>query len=424
MTTEQEVTEWGARLAAQYGLTVTNQRRTPEHNAAVGGAKHSDHLTGLAIDLSGDPKKMAALGAWAAQNMGEGKLFRWVGWQSPGHYDHVHLSFNAAASDKTVHAASSSEAVMADINDLPPDSTPEQIEAWIRKNLPMAAPFLANPEIRSILVRPDIDELGELEVEQLLRSTTYWQTHGPESRAFDKLIGNDPQAAGQAVDRAKGALGDFLSKKGVTYTDEQLGEAAKKAIRAGWMNLAGQVVDTGALDDFAVFVLGQGQRNLDGTLPSGEAAVQADQLRAIAGAYFVPMTTQDLERWALDIQAGKATAEQFQSEMAWNAKHLFQDPNVQKAIDEGRTPDQIFAPVRNIIAQTLELAPDQVDLMSPRYRDVLQVRDEKAGITRPMTLGEATKWARDQDAFRETREYKSTEANLSVQLARSMGALA
>lgn len=324
------------------------------------------------------------------------------------------------------HTASTGGAVLADdlpSDDLPPDATPEQITKYIREHYPQAAPFLGNEEIRNLLVRPDIDDMDAIEIEALLRKTNYWQTHGPESRKFDALIAQDAQAAGALVDTAKNTLGDFLSRSGVTYTDEQLGEAAKKAIRAGWINLGGQVADPNVLNDFAVFALGN-QRNLDGSLPSGTAAATADTLGAIARAYFVPMARQDLERWALDIQAGKATEEQFRGEMTWHAKDLFKDPNIHASIESGRTPDQIFAPIRNVIADTLELAPDQVDLMAPRFRDVLQVRDDKAGVTRPMTIGEATKWARDQDAFRDTREYKATEAQIQMQLARSLGVVA
>lgn len=424
MATEQEVTAYGSRLASQYGLTITNQRRSPERNRQVGGAKNSDHLTGLALDLSGDQQKMASLASWARQNMGPGKLFRWVGWGDSGHKDHVHLSFNAASdiNQGTVSAASASEAVVADIDNLPPDSTPEQIEAWIRKNMPMVEPFLANPEIRAILVRGDIDELGDLEVEQLLRNTTYWQTHGPDSRAFDRLIGTDKQAAGQAVDNAKNVLGDYLAKQGVNTTDEQLGEAAKKAIRAGWINLEGQPVNTAALADFAVFALGNQAGG--GQIAAGETAFTADQLGTIAREYLVPLTRRQLEQWALDVTAGKQSEESFRSWMTGLAKARFgSDADLSGAIERGLSPSQFFQGHIATVANILELDDTQIDLMDPKWMPLIETVDG-TGKRRAPTLGEVAQWARNQEGFKNTRAYKQTEAELGIQLARSMGALA
>jgi hypothetical protein len=92
------VLETGRSLAGQYGLKVTSHKRSAAKNAAVGGARKSDHLTGHAVDLAGDPKQMAALAAWAKQNMGPGKMFRYVEYGTDDHKDHVHLSFNKGTS--------------------------------------------------------------------------------------------------------------------------------------------------------------------------------------------------------------------------------------------------------------------------------------------------------------------------------------
>lgn len=47
-------------LAAQYGLRKSSGVRSPQHNAAVGGARHSYHLTGNAEDYVGDSDSMRA----------------------------------------------------------------------------------------------------------------------------------------------------------------------------------------------------------------------------------------------------------------------------------------------------------------------------------------------------------------------------
>lgn len=315
--------------------------------------------------------------------------------------------------------AASSGAV---VDELPPDATPEQIENYIKKNYPQAAPFLANPEIRGILVRPDIDEMDEIEIEALLRNTTYWQTHGPDSRAFDRLIGTDVAAAVQAIDTAKNVLGDLFARNGVQASDQQLGEAAKKGIRAGWFNLEGQVVNDAALKDFMVFALGN--QTGEGQIAAGEVAYSADKLGEIAREYLVPLTRRQLDQWALELTSGKQSEESFRSWMTGLAKARFgSDPDLSGAIERGMSPGQFFQGHIATVAQILEMDDAQIDLMDPRWMPLIETVDA-SGKRRAPTLGEVAQWARDQEAFKDTRTYKQTEAELSLQLARSMGALA
>lgn len=74
-------------VVGQFGVHPTSGYRSPSHNAEVGGATHSDHLSGDAVDFGGSPQQLAALYAWALKQrfpyvepMGQAK-------------DHVHISF-------------------------------------------------------------------------------------------------------------------------------------------------------------------------------------------------------------------------------------------------------------------------------------------------------------------------------------------
>lgn len=85
----------------QFGLKVTSTTRTPESNAATGGAKGSYHLSGRAVDLVGTSEQMAAFYRWARLlkptelfydplgGVKDGKDIGPVG----GHSDHVHIAF-------------------------------------------------------------------------------------------------------------------------------------------------------------------------------------------------------------------------------------------------------------------------------------------------------------------------------------------
>ena len=79
-----------ARKAEELGLTITSGWRSQEQNAAVGGIKGSDHTKGAAYDVAGPQSAMDAFAEWA-KNSG---LFDYTLWQTEGHYDHVHVSWN------------------------------------------------------------------------------------------------------------------------------------------------------------------------------------------------------------------------------------------------------------------------------------------------------------------------------------------
>jgi len=328
----------------------------------------------------------------------------------------------------TVSAASTGAAVTtAEAEALTPESTPAEIEAYIRKTYPDWAWLLANPELRSILTRPDIDDLDETEIRALVEGTDYWKTHSPASRAFDNLLGTEPQAGGQLVDTVKGILGDEFVKAGVPITDEQLGMVAKNALRAGWVSLQGQILHPGKVADFITFALRQQPQNLDGgQLPAGSIAADADALGAIAQQYGVPVPRASVEDWAMRVTEGTATRETFTQYVVNLAKaQWLHDPDVIKAMDQGVSPSQFFAPHVARIAETLELSPGQIDLFNdPKYASITQMYDPEVKTRRSMTLGEVAQWARDQEEYANTRAYKEQDAAFTMKMAKTFGAVA
>lgn len=74
-------------ITKRFGVRVNSAYRSPEHNAAVGGAQHSDHLSGNAIDFVGTPQQMRALYQWS-----QGRFPYVEPWDQAGG-NHVHISF-------------------------------------------------------------------------------------------------------------------------------------------------------------------------------------------------------------------------------------------------------------------------------------------------------------------------------------------
>lgn len=75
-----------ANVIRQFGVSPTSGYRDAAHNQAVGGAPHSDHLSGDAVDFSGSPQALAALYKYA-----QGR-FPYVEPMAQAK-NHVHISF-------------------------------------------------------------------------------------------------------------------------------------------------------------------------------------------------------------------------------------------------------------------------------------------------------------------------------------------
>lgn len=75
-------------LAKRFGVKINSGYRSPQHNASVGGARNSDHLSGDAVDYVGSPAAMRALYNYALK-AGYAYVEPWA--QAGG--NHVHISF-------------------------------------------------------------------------------------------------------------------------------------------------------------------------------------------------------------------------------------------------------------------------------------------------------------------------------------------
>lgn len=94
----QTTLTYARRIEKKFGLTITSIYRTPEHNAAIGGAPNSWHTKGYAVDFvpnDGNWSKLDKLAIWLRLRFSR-KLIEGPIWRSAGHYDHLHIAFNPA----------------------------------------------------------------------------------------------------------------------------------------------------------------------------------------------------------------------------------------------------------------------------------------------------------------------------------------
>jgi LysM repeat protein len=76
--------------AKELGLRITSGYRTNAESVAVGGYAGDNHTTGMSLDVAGNWNAMDKFAKWAKSS----GLFRYVLWQTEGHYNHVHVTWN------------------------------------------------------------------------------------------------------------------------------------------------------------------------------------------------------------------------------------------------------------------------------------------------------------------------------------------
>lgn len=90
-----------------YGLTITSAYRSKADDIRVGGTGKGYHTLGQALDVAGSKSAMDQYASWAKKS----GLFRSVLWQVAGHYDHVHVSWNATDAKGVLKEGSSGKLV-------------------------------------------------------------------------------------------------------------------------------------------------------------------------------------------------------------------------------------------------------------------------------------------------------------------------
>lgn len=291
---------------------------------------------------------------------------------------------------------------------LPPNATPQQIEDYIRENYPQAAGFLDIPEIRAKLIEGAQSSWTSTKLQAEIQATDWWRTNSESTRQFFALQGTDPAQVTAMIDAKVAELQPEMAQLGVTGVD--IRKLAEDAIKFGWtpdqmrQRLSLHLVD---------------QSNRTGLAQDSAPDVTADKLMGTARSEFlVPLNRQDAERWAIEIYAGNRTEEQFRSYLSRMSAARF--PGL---TEQGITPGEYLAPVRNIIADTLELNPADVDFLDRRWSAVLEA-EGKDGTFRPMSIAEAQRWARSQTEYRYTAGAQKEAASMAESLGRTFGAVA
>jgi hypothetical protein len=308
---------------------------------------------------------------------------------------------------------------------LPPGSTPDQIDALIRKQFGFEAWALAVPELRTTLenlVQANGTAMDQATIEGAIKATQWWRTQQQTQRAFIQLQNEDPAQAIASQKKAGADIGIQARAAGINLNNDQLYDLGTKSIMYGWdqamttaalEGIAAQTSYTaqqaGAADPFA------GQYGLSGNL-SGNYA----RIGQLENQYVVKMDDNAKRDYAIQMTMGGMNEAAVTAELAKLAAGRY--PAVADQIMAGVTPAQLLANQKATAARLLEVSPDSINFLSdPNMAKIAQYSDPKTGIIRMMTDGETANYVRTLPAWQTTANANQNTAAVMKQVLTGLG---
>lgn len=293
---------------------------------------------------------------------------------------------------------------------LSPHATQAEIEQFVRDNYGAdMIGFMKIPELWNVVIQAGRDGVVDpMVLQSRFKATKWWNERSDSMRKWDILLVTDPAEAKRRKKAQAEVLRSVVEQTGANIN---LDAFAEMTLRLG-MNEQEQTEHIAG-----VLRTESAQVGLD---RDSMGAVTAERLQEIArNDFFIPLERQTAETWAIDIFRGTKTVEMFQAYLADLSRGRFN--HIADRFAGGLTPGEYMAPIKQMVAEVLELNPGDIDLLDPRYAELLEFVDPTTGQSRPMTLGEAGRWARSRQEYRETSHANQASGELVELLGRTFG---
>jgi hypothetical protein len=190
---------------------------------------------------------------------------------------------------------------------------------------------------------------------------------------------------------------------GLQLDDDAMRSLSKVVIDASWAN--DQVMD----------YLAPGATN---TTTAGSITAGVDEIKTRAASQLLTISDATAREWSTKIASGEMTMAAVSSMFQQQATLRYGWAADQ--INQGISVRDMMLPMRDRLAAELEMAPEGVDVMDPKWLSMMQTTDEQ-GTTRIATENEMVRRARATTEWRSTRAASTETANASSMLMRIFG---
>lgn len=286
----------------------------------------------------------------------------------------------------------------------PRSARPEDVDAWIRANYGYMAGFLDHPEVGPILREAALAGWDEHRLYGRVSQTQWWRTTSAAQRTWQALMYEDPAEAQRQVAETAAMVNNRARSLGLPMSSGQIAGIAAQATANGWSDA--QVIDSLV-----------SQINW-ATIEAGDLTALRDDVKAVAGDYLVGVNESTAQNYAARIASGELTIQGVQSAMREQAKARF--GYIADQLDQGITVKDYFRPIRDVIANELEVTAEEIDLTDSRWLKMVENRDEK-GQLRAATMNEAMLAARKTPEWASTRKAQESTTKAITQIAQVFG---
>jgi hypothetical protein len=222
--------------------------------------------------------------------------------------------------------------------------------------------------------------------------------------------GYGPSAADQAkakeerTNAAHASIRNQLGTLGIAMAEDSMRGIAVQAVENNWSQ--DQLEDMLlAANDWA-------------TTQHGQLKAGIDEIRQLASQYLMPVSEETARKMSLRVASGELDQAGIRNLFTEQARTEYGFMGSQ--LDQGITPADFLAPLRDVAAQTLELPADQLDLMDDKVRSMFTTRLDD-GTIRAASMSEVQMTARKDSRYSKTQGAQDRIAAMGSSLARAFG---
>jgi hypothetical protein len=264
------------------------------------------------------------------------------------------------------------------------------------------------PEIKLLLQKAIEESWSENKFAAKLAETTWYKTTSASAREWDMGEQRDPASYQQKIDLRIANIKNSALSKGLRFSDESLSVLARNSLRGGW--------DEQTLQN----AIGAEALKSVGGVSQLRSGYIGQNLKRQASQYGVVLSDVTFNSWINKVATGEETDTSFQAYALQMAKNLF--PGISAQLDAGQTYDQITDPYRQLASRTLEINPETVDFLDPKWAKAVTFMTDK-GEQRPMNFNEWGDYLRQTQSFgyEYTDDARSRAYGVSETLANIFG---
>jgi len=248
-----------------------------------------------------------------------------------------------------------------------------------------------------------------------VRNTQWYQQNNQYAReawVAEQLGGADWAAK---TDNAKLAVQAAATEVGADLTPEELDSLTRQYIYQGWDQPSRQTLLMKALSE-QIEVMPQGKGLGKGL--RGRAGSFTDQLKAEALSNGLKYTDQWYVDAARSVASGLTTEDDWRRDIRDQAASMF--PVYGDRIRQGMSVYDLASPYINMMAQTFEISPDQIQLSDPYIKEALMGVDEQ-GNPRAMGLWDFQKRLRNDPRWMKTKQASDEIGTVATDIMRVFG---